>query len=53
MCQNMSECPTDSAPLCVSSGVDGVESTMSQCEFGARRCAGEQVNVISIEACPQ
>ncbi|TWW66786.1 complement component 7b [Takifugu flavidus] len=53
VCQNTSECPTDSAPLCVSSGVDGVESTMSQCEFGARRCAGEQVNVISIEACPQ
>lgn len=51
VCQNPSECPTDSAPLCVAS--DGVERTMTQCEFGARRCAGEQVEAIDIEACPQ
>lgn len=53
VCQNMSECPADSAPLCVSSGADGVETTMSQCEFGARRCGAEQLNVTSIEACSQ
>ncbi|XP_041815757.1 complement component 7b [Chelmon rostratus] len=53
VCQNMSECPEDSAPLCASSGVGSVARTMSECEVGARRCAGEQVNVISIEACPE
>lgn len=49
VCQNVSDCPKDSAPLCISSGV----GTMTECEVGARRCAGEQVDVISIEACPQ
>ncbi|XP_062290872.1 complement component 7b isoform X1 [Scomber scombrus] len=50
-CQTASDCPEDSAPLCVSSG-DGSE-TMTECQAGAKRCAGEQLNVISIEACPQ
>ncbi len=53
VCQNASECPKDSAPLCVSSGVGGVARTMTECEVGARRCAGEQVDVISIDACPE
>lgn len=53
VCQSVSECPADSAPLCVSAGATAVQSTMSQCEFGARRCAGEQLDVISILACPQ
>ncbi|XP_029301260.1 complement component C7-like [Cottoperca gobio] len=54
VCQNASECPTDSAPLCVSSGAGSVAMTMTECEVGARRCAGgEQVNVVSIEACPE
>nr|AXB74599.1 complement component 7 [Planiliza haematocheilus] len=53
VCQNTSDCPKDSAPLCVSSGAGGASVTMSECEVGARRCAGEQVNVISIEACPE
>ncbi|XP_076613355.1 complement component C7-like [Chaetodon auriga] len=53
ICQNVSECPKDSAPLCASSGVGSDARTMTECEVGARRCAGEQVNVISIEACPE
>lgn len=53
ICQNVSECPKDSAPLCVTSGVGGVARTMTECEVGARRCAGEQINVNSIEACPE
>ncbi|XP_069017043.1 complement component 7b [Embiotoca jacksoni] len=52
ICQNVSECPSDSAPLCVSS-VGSAAVTMTDCEVGARRCAGLQVNVISIEACPE
>uniref|UniRef100_A0A8D0AH51 Complement component C7 n=1 Tax=Sander lucioperca TaxID=283035 RepID=A0A8D0AH51_SANLU len=51
-CQNVSECPKDSAPLCVRSGAGSVAMAMTECEVGARRCAGEQVNVSSIEACP-
>lgn len=53
VCQSVSECPADSAPLCVGAGAAGGQSTMSQCEFGARRCAGEQLQAISIQACPQ
>uniref|UniRef100_A0A8C2WZY2 Complement component C7 n=1 Tax=Cyclopterus lumpus TaxID=8103 RepID=A0A8C2WZY2_CYCLU len=53
VCQNASECPLDSAPLCVNSGVGSVAMAMTECEVGARRCAGEKVNVFSIEACPQ
>ncbi|XP_070844814.1 complement component 7b [Chaetodon trifascialis] len=53
ICHNVSECPKDSAPLCASSGVGSVAMTMTECEVGARRCAGEEVNVISIEACPE
>uniref|UniRef100_UPI0037E7F92C complement component 7b n=1 Tax=Semicossyphus pulcher TaxID=241346 RepID=UPI0037E7F92C len=53
VCQNVAECPEDSAPLCVSTGAGSADITMSECEVGARRCAGEQVNVISIEACPE
>uniref|UniRef100_A0A3Q1BSD8 Complement component C7 n=1 Tax=Amphiprion ocellaris TaxID=80972 RepID=A0A3Q1BSD8_AMPOC len=52
-CQNASDCPADSAPLCVRSS-DGTGSvTMTECEVGARRCAGEQINVIGIDACPE
>ncbi|KAA8584656.1 hypothetical protein FQN60_008441, partial [Etheostoma spectabile] len=53
VCQNASECPTDSAPLCVRSGAGGVAVAMTECEVGAKRCAGEQVNVSSIDACPE
>ncbi|CAJ1070865.1 complement component 7b [Xyrichtys novacula] len=49
VCQSESECPKDSAPLCVNSGVGSVATTMTECEAGARRCAGEQISVISIE----
>uniref|UniRef100_A0AAQ4NZZ2 Complement component C7 n=1 Tax=Gasterosteus aculeatus aculeatus TaxID=481459 RepID=A0AAQ4NZZ2_GASAC len=53
VCQNKTECPNDSARLCVRSGVDSVAIAMTECEVGARRCAGENVNVFSIEACPE
>lgn len=53
VCRNASECPEDSAPLCVSSGDGSAHVTVTECEVGARRCAGEQVNVISIDACPE
>nr|XP_043868342.1 complement component 7b isoform X1 [Solea senegalensis] len=53
VCQNPSDCPTVSAPLCVNPGDGSVAMTMTECEVGARRCAGEPVNVISIEACPE
>ncbi|XP_062414768.1 complement component 7b isoform X1 [Pungitius pungitius] len=53
VCQNITECPNDSASLCVRSGVGGVAKAMTECEVGARRCAGEKVNVFSIEACPE
>lgn len=53
VCQNVTECPKDSAPLCLNSGVGSVATTVTECEVGARRCAGEQVNVISIEACSE
>uniref|UniRef100_A0A3Q4BBL8 Complement component C7 n=1 Tax=Mola mola TaxID=94237 RepID=A0A3Q4BBL8_MOLML len=53
ICQDVSDCPKDSAPLCVSTGVGSVARTMTECEVGARKCAGEMVSVISIEACPQ
>ncbi|XP_019739092.1 complement component C7 isoform X2 [Hippocampus comes] len=52
-CQNPSECPEDSAPLCVTSGVGSVAMTMTECQVGSRRCAGEQLTVIGIDACPQ
>ncbi|KAM3599478.1 uncharacterized protein V6R79_006527 [Siganus canaliculatus] len=52
-CQSVSDCPSDSAPLCVNTGVNGAVRTMTECEVGARRCAGEQVNVIDIEACQE
>ncbi|KAM4719348.1 complement component C7 [Anableps anableps] len=53
VCQSLSECPEDSAPLCVSSGDGGATVTMTECEVGSRRCAGETIRLISIEACPQ
>uniref|UniRef100_A0A8C5N8Q3 Complement component C7 n=1 Tax=Gouania willdenowi TaxID=441366 RepID=A0A8C5N8Q3_GOUWI len=46
-------CPKESHALCVSVGVDSVSMTMTECEVGARRCAGETINVISIDACSQ
>nr|XP_020479067.1 complement component C7-like [Monopterus albus] len=51
VCQNTSECPQGQAPLCVNSTAGSVARTMTECEVGARRCAGQQVNVISIDAC--
>lgn len=51
VCRNASECPKDSTPLCVSSGDGSTHVTTTECEAGARRCAGEQVNVISIDPC--
>lgn len=53
ICQRASECPTDSAPLCVIFGEDGVAMTTTECEVSARRCAGERITVIGIEACPE
>ncbi|XP_077398784.1 complement component C7-like [Vanacampus margaritifer] len=52
-CQNASECPEDSPPLCVTLGVGSVAMTMTECQVGLRRCAGEQVTVIDIDVCPQ
>ncbi|XP_061655557.1 complement component 7b [Phyllopteryx taeniolatus] len=52
-CQNASECPEDSPPLCVTLGVGSVAMTMTECQVGSRRCAGEQLTVIDIDACPQ
>ncbi|CAL8320838.1 unnamed protein product [Lota lota] len=52
-CQNPAECPEDSTHLCVHHGGSGVAVTMTQCEVGARRCAGDQVTVISIDDCPK
>ncbi|XP_033845004.1 complement component 7b [Periophthalmus magnuspinnatus] len=52
VCQRISECPPNSTPLCVKYGSSDVAVTTSECEVGARRCAGETVHVISIEACP-
>ncbi|XP_057674287.1 complement component 7b isoform X1 [Corythoichthys intestinalis] len=51
-CQNASECPEDSASLCVTTGVSGVAVTMTECEVGSRKCSGEQLTVINIDACP-
>uniref|UniRef100_A0A669BAE3 Complement component C7 n=1 Tax=Oreochromis niloticus TaxID=8128 RepID=A0A669BAE3_ORENI len=51
VCKNATECPKDSAPLCVSSGDGRVNVTMTECEAGSRRCAGEQVTVIRIDPC--
>ncbi|XP_054612898.1 complement component 7b isoform X2 [Dunckerocampus dactyliophorus] len=53
VCQNASECPEDSTPLCVNSGVGSVATTMTECQVGTRRCAGERLTVINIDACPQ
>ncbi|XP_060917376.1 complement component 7b [Labrus mixtus] len=53
VCLNASECPKDSAPLCISSGDGSAAMTITECEAGARRCSGERLNVISIEACPE
>ncbi|KAM4635676.1 complement component C7-like [Polymixia lowei] len=50
-CQNHTECPADSAHLCVTQEDDSVAVTMTECEAGARRCAGDLLQVISIEAC--
>ncbi|CAL8387036.1 unnamed protein product [Boreogadus saida] len=51
-CQNPAECAEDSTHLCVRHGASSVAVTMTQCEAGARKCAGEQVTVISIDDCP-
>ncbi|KAM9322903.1 complement component C7-like [Pholidichthys leucotaenia] len=53
VCQSLSQCSRDLSPLCVIAGDGSAAVTMSECEVGARRCAGEQLRVISIEACPQ
>ncbi|XP_029024267.1 complement component 7b isoform X2 [Betta splendens] len=52
ICQDVVECHSTSPPLCTSSGVGGAAVTMSECEVGARRCAGERVSVISLGPCP-
>lgn len=51
VCQEVSECLSDSAPLCAKYGNSDVAVTTSECEVGARKCAGERVTVISIDAC--
>ncbi|CAN9504778.1 unnamed protein product [Ophioblennius macclurei] len=51
-CLTASECPPDSTPLCVSPGAGGAAVTMTECEVGILRCAGESVHVISIDSCP-
>ncbi|KAM9841104.1 complement component C7-like [Aulostomus maculatus] len=53
VCQNVLECPPDSSPLCVTAGIGRVSMTMTECQVGARRCAGEQISVISIDSCPE
>ncbi|KAK5851682.1 hypothetical protein PBY51_023219 [Eleginops maclovinus] len=53
VCRNVSGCPSDSAPLCTKTGEESIARTMTECEVGARRCAGEQVHVVGIEACPE
>ncbi|XP_074547063.1 complement component C7-like [Halichoeres trimaculatus] len=52
-CLDVSDCSEDSTPLCVSSGDGSAAVMMTECEVGARRCAGEKISVISIEACPE
>ncbi|XP_015249550.1 PREDICTED: complement component C7-like, partial [Cyprinodon variegatus] len=52
ICQSPSDCPEDSAPLCVSPGDDGAAVTMTECEVGSRMCAGEAFRLISLDACP-
>lgn len=52
ICQKVSDCPQDSTLLCARYGDSGVAVTSSECEVGARRCAGESVEVVAIEACP-
>uniref|UniRef100_A0A672JP46 Complement component C7 n=1 Tax=Salarias fasciatus TaxID=181472 RepID=A0A672JP46_SALFA len=52
-CHASSECPTDSAPLCVSPGAGGAAVTMTECEVGVRRCAGERVHVIGTGPLPE
>ncbi|KAK6316034.1 hypothetical protein J4Q44_G00135580 [Coregonus suidteri] len=45
------ECFDTSVQLCVKLPDNAVAVTMSECELGARRCQGEQFDVVSIEAC--
>ncbi|XP_072311586.1 complement component 7b [Eucyclogobius newberryi] len=52
ICQRVSDCPPDSAPLCAKFGGSEVAVTTSQCEVGARRCAGEMVRMMGLESCP-
>lgn len=52
-CLNASDCSEDSTPMCVRSGDGSAAMVMTECEVGARRCAGEKIRVISIEACPE
>uniref|UniRef100_A0A8C6WPJ5 Complement component C7 n=1 Tax=Neogobius melanostomus TaxID=47308 RepID=A0A8C6WPJ5_9GOBI len=52
ICQKVSDCPPGSALLCARYGNSNVNAAISECEVGARRCAGESVNVIAIDACP-
>ncbi|XP_075993066.1 complement component C7-like [Genypterus blacodes] len=53
VCQSVSQCLTDSAPLCVIPANSSVAITMSECEAGIHRCSGEAVKVISIQACEE
>uniref|UniRef100_A0AAZ3SNR4 Complement component C7 n=1 Tax=Oncorhynchus tshawytscha TaxID=74940 RepID=A0AAZ3SNR4_ONCTS len=45
------ECFDTSVQLCVKLPDSAVAVTMSECEVGARRCQGEQFDVVSIKAC--
>ncbi|KAM6985200.1 complement component 7b [Aplochiton taeniatus] len=51
VCRGPNECPQDSNHLCVTPGSGGVAVAMTECEVGSRRCSGEQVDVVSIDAC--
>ncbi|RVE62131.1 hypothetical protein OJAV_G00154070 [Oryzias javanicus] len=52
LCQEVLNCPADSSPMCVSSSEDGAPLTMTECEVGAKRCAGERLHIVDINACP-
>uniref|UniRef100_A0A4W5QN99 Complement component C7 n=1 Tax=Hucho hucho TaxID=62062 RepID=A0A4W5QN99_9TELE len=45
------ECFDTSVQLCVKLPDSAFAVTMSECEVGARRCQGEQFDVVSIKAC--
>ncbi|XP_056147148.1 complement component 7b [Lampris incognitus] len=52
VCLQPKDCSADSAHLCVIPEDEDAPVSMSECEVGARRCGGEQLTVVGIEACP-